>query len=309
METVLISGGTGMIGKELAKSLLAKNYEVIILTRGADTGQPVAANLSYAKWDIHKQIIDKGAITRADYIIHLAGAGVADKRWTKKRKQEIVDSRVKCGELISKALQENTNKVKAIISISGIGWYGPDPVIPNPNPFTEEDPASDDFLATTCKQWEASLAPVIKQGKRLVIMRTGIVLNKGGGALKEFERPLKFGVSTILGTGKQVISWIHINDLVGLFIEAVENENIKGVYNAVSPNPVSNKEFMMKLAVIKRGKFFIPVYVPSFALKLVLGEMSMEVLKSATVSCVKLHYAGFAFVYPTVDAALNDLSK
>ena len=307
MATVLITGGTGMIGKALADALLAKNYQVIIFSRGTAGKQPPPNNLSYVQWDVHKQIIDKEAIAKADYIIHLAGAGVADKRWTKKRKQEIVDSRVKGGELLTKTLQENPNKVKAIISISGIGWYGPDPTVPNPNPFTEEDPAGDDFLATTCKQWEASLAPAARQGKRVVIMRTGIVLSKEAGALKEFEKPLKFGVSTILGSGKQVISWIHIDDLVRLFIAAIEDENIKGVYNAVSPNPVSNKDFMVKLAAIKRGKFFIPVYIPSFILKLVLGEMSMEVLKSATVSCAKLHYAGFNFLFPSANEALNDL--
>jgi uncharacterized protein (TIGR01777 family) len=308
METVLISGGTGMIGKHLTKTLLAKNYKVIILSRTAGK-QATADNLTYAQWDLDKQTINKESVEKADYIIHLAGAGVADKRWNKKRKQEIVDSRVKSGELFCKALEQNTNKVKAVISISGIGWYGPDPAIPNPDPFTEEDPASDDFLADTCKQWEASIAPVTKQGKRLVILRTGIVLSKDGGALKEFEKPLKFGVATILGSGRQVISWIHIEDLTRLFITAIENENISGVYNAVAANSISNKEFMMKLGAIKRGKFFIPIPVPSFALKMVLGEMSIEVLKSATVSCAKLHYAGFNFLYPSVDEALKDLTK
>ena len=324
-----------MIGKALTQALLDKNYQVIILSRAGRSKQsaipketneilskmgvildeaPVTPSAAkgrpiYAQWDISKQTIDKEAIAKADYIIHLAGAGVADMRWSKKRKQEIVDSRVKSGELLDKTLRENANNVKAVVSISGIGWYGPDPAIPNPDPFTEEDPASDDFLADTCKQWEAAIAPVTKQGKRLVILRTGIVLSKEGGALKEFEKPLKFGVATILGNGRQVISWIHIDDLTRLFITAIENENINGVYNAVSSNPISNKEFMMKLGTIKRGKFFIPIPVPSFALKIVLGEMSVEVLKSATVSCAKLHYAGFNFLYPGVDEALKDLTK
>ena len=307
MITVLITGGTGLIGRALTKALLEKNYNVIILSRSTANDQPAAANLSYAQWNIKEQTIDKHAVTRADYIIHLAGAGVADRRWTKKRKQEIVDSRVKSGELIVKALKETSNKVKAIISSSGIGWYGADPVMPNPHPFTEDDPADDAFLGQTCEQWQKSLTPVTELGKRLVIFRTGIVLSNEGGALKEFEKPLQFRLGAILGNGKQIISWIHIEDLVQLYVTAIENEKINGVYNAVSPAPVSNKQFTLGLARIQKGKLFIPVYVPSFVLKLMLGEMSTEVLKSATVSCYKILDAGFSFSYPALDGALKNL--
>ena len=307
MATILITGGTGLIGKALTNALLEKNYKVIILSRGlvgeqADTGNP-----SYAKWDINSQQIDKAAIGNADYIIHLAGAGVADRRWTKKRKQEIVNSRVKGSELIVKALQEIPNKVKAVISASAIGWYGPDPVIPNPKPFREDDTNDNAFLGETCKRWEESLAPISKMGKRLVKLRTGIVLSKEGGALKEFKNPLRFGVAAILGSGKQVISWIHIDDLVRLYIAAIEDQNMNGVYNAVAPGPVSNKKLTLQLARIQKGKFFIPVHVPSFILKIVLGEMSVEVLKSATVSCDKVHYGGFVFLFPSIEAALANL--
>jgi hypothetical protein len=314
MATVLITGGTGMIGRAITQSLLAKNYQVIILSRRASgierpTGswQPITSNLSCAQWDPKGQTIDINAIARADYIIHLAGAGVADKRWTKKRKKEIVDSRVKSGELIVKSLKENTNKVKAIMSSSGIGWYGADPVIPNPHPFIENDPASNDFLGQTCEQWQKSLDPVTELGKRLVIFRTGIVLSNDGGAIKEFKKPIRFGIAAVLGNGKQIISWIHIDDLVNLYITAIENESMNGVYNAVSPSPVSNKHFTLQFAGIKNGKFFIPVYVPSFALKLVLGEMSVEVLKSATVSCNRILDTGFSFSYPTIEKALKNV--
>jgi uncharacterized protein (TIGR01777 family) len=309
MTTVLITGGTGFIGKNLTKALLEKGYQVIILSRHAANDQPPTTNLSYAQWDINKQTIDKEAIMKADYIIHLAGAGIADKRWTQKRKQEIVDSRRKGGELLVKALKENSNHVKAFFSSSGIGWYGPDPQIPNPRPFTEDDPAGNDFLATTCVQWEKSVEPVTKSGKRLVIFRTGIVLGKDGDALKEFLRPLHFGVAAILGNGKQVISWIQIDDLVQLYITAIENEKISGIYNAVAPNHISNKEFTLQLARIKRGKFFIPVYVPSFVVKVVAGGVSVEALKSATVSCDKVIYAGFDFLYPTIAEALKKSLK
>jgi hypothetical protein len=140
-----------------------------------------------------------------------------------------------------------------------------------------------------------------------VKLRTGIVLSNEGGALKEFKKPLRWGVAAILGDGKQMISWIHIDDLVRLYIAAIEDEALNGVYNAVAPKPVSNKELTMQLARVQKGNFFIPGYVPSFVLKLVVGEMSIEVLKSATVSCDKIHYTGFTFLHPTIEAALKNL--
>ena len=307
MTTILITGGTGMIGKALTHALLEKNYKVIVLSRQTNQRQSETTNLSYAAWNVDGQTIDKEAISKADYIIHLAGAGVADKRWTRKRKQEIINSRVKSGELLVKALQDIPNKIKAVICASAIGWYGADPVIPNPKPFREDDQHDISFLGETCKLWEESVEPLRKLGKRLVKLRTGIVLSNEGGALKEFKRPLLFGVAAILGDGKQMISWIHIDDLVRLYITAIEDETLNGVYNAVAPKPVSNKELTLQLARIQKGNFFIPVHAPSFVLKLVLGEMSIEVLKSATVSCDKIHYTGFTFLYPSLDAALKNL--
>lgn len=302
MKTVLITGGSGLVGTALRHALLTKGYKVIILTRNA-AGKKSTDVLSYAEWNVEEQQIDKSAIAGADYIIHLAGAGVADKRWTKKRKKEIVNSRIDSSKLIVDNLRLVPNKVKAIISASAIGWYGADPAIPNPHPFIESDPADNEFLGDTCKKWEASIDAVEQIGKRLVKLRTGIVLSNKGGALKEFKKPLGFGMAAILGNGKQVISWIHIDDLVEMYIAAIENETIRGVYNAVAPNPVSNKEFILHLA--RKNKFFIPIHVPSFLLKIVLGEMSIEVLKSATVSCNKIQAVGFVFHHPTLQVALK----
>lgn len=303
MATVLITGGTGMIGGALTTALLDKGYEVIIITRKLPgTGSD---RLSYAEWNINRKIIDENAIRKADHIIHLAGAGVAEKRWTKKRKEEIVRSRAESGRLIAESLQKISNNVKTLVSSSGIGWYGPDVKL-NPTPFKEDDPVFNDFLGTTCKQWEASLEPVLSMGMRLVKLRTGIVLSKKGGALKEFLKPLRFGLATILGNGKQIISWIHIDDLVSMYISAIENKAMSGTYNAVSPKPVSNKEFVLQLARTKRGKWFIPLRVPKFLLRLVLGEMSIEVLKSASVSADKISRTGFAFRFPELDSALKD---
>ena len=302
MTNVLITGGTGMIGKALTEALLDRGYSVTILTR-KKPGNSSDQCISYAEWDIKNQKIDSDAIAKADYIIHLAGANVGEKRWTKKRKQEIIGSRVDSGQLLIKAMKEIPNQVKAVVSSSGIGWYGPDPVIPNPNPFTEYAPAYSDFLAQTCLQWEQCLEPVTQLGKRLVRLRTGIVLGKKGGALDEFRKPLRFGFATILANGKQMVSWIAIEDLVQLYIKAIEDTQMAGPYNAVAPNPVTNKQLVLQFAKAVNGKSYIPFYVPSFVLKLVLGEMSIEVLKSATVSCNKILQAGFTFRYSTIETA------
>ena len=308
MSTILITGGTGLIGKPLAKSLVALGHEVFILSRTKPATSP-DPKISFSIWDPEKGVIDRELVGRADYIVHLAGAGVADKRWTKKRKEEIVQSRVKSGELLVKTLKETDHHVKALISASAIGWYGEDPSIPNPRPFTETDKASPDFLGKACLLWEKSLDGLNDTPVRVVKFRTGIVLSMEGGALKEFAKPLKAGLATILGSGKQVISWIHIDDMVRLYLDAIKDESIKGVFNAVAPVPVSNKELVLKLAELERKNFFIPVHVPGFALKIAMGEMSTEVLKSTTVNCDKLHVAGYTFLFPTIDAALGALVK
>lgn len=307
METVLITGGTGMIGKALTQALIERGYNVIILTRKASNKQSTTGNLSYAEWDIEKQTIDKETISKADHIIHLAGASVAEKRWTDKRKKEIIDSRVESGKLIVECLKTIPNKVRTVISISGIGWYGPDPQIPNQKPFSENDVVDKSFLGETCRQWEAAIEPVSFMGKRLIKFRTGIVLSNEGGMIVELKKPLSFGFETILGSGKQVVSWIHIDDLVRLFMYALETSSMEGVYNAVAPNPVTNKELVLEIAK-KSGRSFIPIHVPVFALKIRLGEMSIEVLKSATVSSEKIQQAGFIFQYPDVNSAILQLS-
>jgi uncharacterized protein (TIGR01777 family) len=307
MATILITGGTGTIGKSLSKFLVEKQHEVIILTRHP---RPGTGAISYAAWDPAKQTIDIAALQKADYIINLAGAGVADKRWSKKRKQEIVDSRVQSGQVLVKAMQQNTNKVQAVISMSGIGWYGDDNKrSPSQKFFSEGDPADPDFLGETCVKWENAIKPVTALNKRLVIFRTGIVLSNEGGALAEFQKPIKAGIAPFFGNGEQVTSWIHIDDVCRLFLYAIEKERVRGEYNVVAPEPVTNKHLMLALAKKMKGKFFITVYVPSFVLRLILGELSIEILKSAKVSCEKIKAGGFQFLFPTLEVALDDLVK
>lgn len=294
-----------MIGTALTKSLVEKGHEIIILTRKK---KPSTAGIRYKEWNVEKGTIDVSALTEADYLVHLAGANVAGGRWTEKRKKEIIDSRVQSGNLLVKTLHTHPNKVKAVISASAQGFYGPDPQIPNPRPFVEEDEAHPDFLGKTSQLWESAIRPVTELGKRLVIFRIGIVLSTNGGAYAEFRKPVKFGAATILGSGKQVISWIHIKDVVRLFTTAMENTAWEGTYNAVAPHPVSNKTLMLQIAKEKRN-FHVPFYVPSFALQLALGEMSIEVLKSTTVSSQKAEAEGFSFLYPTIGKAVAALER
>ncbi len=306
MQTVLITGGTGMIGKSLTTLFLEKGYKVIVLTRKDKKSRRL--NVSFAKWDVEKGTIDASAIQAANIIVHLAGEGVADKRWSVKRKQAIVDSRVQSGNLLVKALSENQHQVKTFIAASAIGWYGPDTETSLVNGFVETDSSDNSYLGNTCQVWEQSTSDIATMGIRLVTLRIGIVFNKKGGALAEFIKPAKFGLATILGTGKQIVSWIHQQDLCRVIQYAIETPSLVGIYNAVAPEPISNKKLVLAIAK-KTYPIYLPVYVPSFALKIILGEMSIEVLKSAKVSAQKIQAAGFVFDYPTVEEALTDLLK
>lgn len=294
------------MGKALSNALLAKGYKVIILSRET-AGKHNSKNLSYARWDIKNQEIDKAVIKTADHIIHLAGAGVVEKKWTNAYKKEIGESRTESSRLIIESLKNNANKVNTVVSASAIGWYGADKHAGSA--FTEGDAAADNFLGETCKLWEASIEPVAALGKRLIKLRTGIVLSNKGGALPEFKKPLQFGTAAILGDGRQIVSWIHIDDLCRMFIAAIENEKMHGSYNAVATNPVNNKDLTLTLAQAMKGKFYIPVHVPAFILKIMMGERSIEVLKSTTVSNKKILDTGFEFKFTTIEDAVNDLLK
>lgn len=300
----MIAGGSGMIGSAVCKRLLSLNYRIIICTRNKE--KISSENILYAYWDVEKNEIDEEAIKISDYIIHVAGANIAAKRWTRKRKEELLSSRVDGIKLLCTKLVRLEHHIKAIISTSAIGWYGSDPEIPNRQPFEEGDDYFKDFLGETCYKWEQAWKPIKHTSIRLVILRTGIVLGKKSLFVKQLIKPIKFGLAVIPGNGCQVMSWIYIDDLADIYVKAIKDHRYTGIYNAVSPNPVSVKLLIMQLANEIKGSNYIKFKIPSSILKLLLGEMSVEVLKSTTVSCDKLNKAGFVFSYPLAKDAIRE---
>ncbi len=304
MQTILVTGGTGLIGSTLLPFLVDKGYHCIVLTRDKEDKKQ-QPGVEYANWDVKRHEIQAGVVERADYIIHLAGAGVVDKKWTKEYKQVIIDSRTQSSKLLVDTLAKTKNEVKAIISASAIGWYGPDKVAGKA--FTEDDPAANDFLGTTCKLWEESIREAEKQNIRVCTIRTGIVLDDKGGALAEFIKPLKLGVAGVLGSGKQMVSWVHVLDHCRLILHALTTNAMSGPYNSVAPNPVTNEELTRTLAHVKNGNAFFTMHVPKFVLKIMMGQRSEEVLKSTTVSATKIRATGFSFIYSSIKPALENL--
>jgi uncharacterized protein len=290
MNVIGITGGTGFVGKHLADLLLGKGYEVIIFTRSAHKSSR-KENLSYAQWDAQNGLCDIDALQKLDAAINLAGAGIADKRWTGSRKQEIRDSRVKGTDFLVEQLQKHAPNCKTFIAASATGFYGPDHA--GAIPFTEDAPHSNDFLGNTCSEWEAASQKAAAFA-RTVILRFGIVLGKESGAFPKLAQPLSFGIMPILGSGRQMVSWIEIHDLARLIVYMLEQGNLSGIYNAVAQNPVTHLQLMKTIAYVKGG-IKIPAPAPAFLLKLILGEMSEEVLKSSTVSAQKTTETGFQF--------------
>ena len=301
MKTVAITGGTGFVGQHISALLIKKGYNVIVFTRNTNQKAPVPG-ISYALWNPDKEICDTASLAKVDVMVHLAGAGVAEKRWTEQRKKEIVDSRVKSTDFLIRCLKDSALNCKTFIAASATGIYGDD--TPGNTPFTESTAPSDNFLANTCKSWETS-SLAASHFLRTVILRIGIVMGKEGGAFPQFEKPVHFGIMPVLGNGNQVVSWIAIEDLAELFLFSIQQEKISGIYNAVAPNPVSQKKLISAIAGMSGC---IKIHVPSFMLKLLLGEMSTEILKSCTVSAQKISAVGFKFKYPEINMAIKAIT-
>ncbi len=298
-----ITGGTGTVGKRIAALLTSKGYGVTILTRSP--GRPGSKGYQYALFDADNNRCDTAALAGLHAVIHLAGEPVAGKRWTAAQKEKIASSRIAGTRFLVDMLQAHAPSCKTFIGASAIGYYGPDSV--PPKPFTESSPVHPDFLGTVCKQWEEEENRAAGT-MRTVNIRIGIVLAAEAGAFREFAKPLSFGVMPILGSGRQVISWIHVDDLAQLFVKALEDNTMTGAYNGVAPAPADGATMMRTIAAVKGG-LAIPAPVPAFILKIALGEMSIEILKSCTVSAEKTLGSGLSFRYPDLHSAVTQLLK
>ncbi|MFY0603496.1 MAG: TIGR01777 family oxidoreductase [Flavobacteriaceae bacterium] len=293
MTKVLISGGSGLIGKQLSFLLTTKNYAVNILSRNP-------TNSNEYKWDIKQGYIDEKAFENIDYIIHLAGAGIADKRWTSERKQEIIDSRVMSTELLLLKVSELKIPLKGFISASGIGYYG---AITSEHIFNESDTANNDFIGNVCQLWEDAALKFDLANIRTTILRTGIVLSKKGGALAKMKTPI---ISPI-GSAKQYLPWIHIDDICEMYLYSIENPKMKGIYNAVAPEHHTSSSFSKALAkALKR--IYIGLPVPGFLLKLLFGELAIILLKGSRVSSKKISQHGYNFKFSKLKDALKDVT-
>lgn len=296
---ILITGGTGLVGSRLSDLLTKKGHEVVHLSRKKDLKAKYPA---YA-WDIRSESIDPEALD-VDFIVHLAGAGVADKRWTKARKEEIYNSRILSTRLLVKHVSQPDSRVKGLICASAIGIYGFD----TGDVWVDENTAAGtDFLAKVVHDWEAELNPLLEKGIQAAAIRIGIVLSRDGGALPKIETPVRLGAAAALGSGQQYMSWVHIDDLCGIFSYAIEN-NLAGIFNAASPMPVTNQELTTRLAKKLRKPHFLP-NVPTFVLRLMLGELAAVVVGGNRVSSEKIQKTGYHFQFVTLSEALNNLYK
>lgn len=299
-QTIGITGGTGFVGRHLTPRLLAAGHKIVIFSRGK---KPDDGDVRYAHWHPGNQEIDTAALHDIDAMVHLAGAGVADKHWTTARKGEIIASRVDATDFLVAQLQTYAPACKTFIAASATGYYGPDR---SGHVFTEQDPPFDDFLARVCVAWEeASMQAAAAY--RTVIFRFGIVLGKDGGAYPQLAEPMRFGIMPILGSGRQMVSWIHIEDIAGMIQSALAEDAYQGIYNAVAPAPVPHHMLMKTIAKAKGG-IKIPAPVPPFVLRMMMGEASVEVLKSCTVSSKRVGAAGFRFRYPEVSEAVKAIN-
>lgn len=294
---ILITGASGLIGTRLTELLLAQGHSVSHLGRSKKEGE-----VPSFIWDIENGTMDSTALKGIDTLVHLAGAGIADKRWTVSRKREIIESRIKSTQLLFHTLKNNPHSINSFVSASAIGYYGfghEDKI------FFESDLPGKDFLAEVTKHWEVEVDKISSLGLRVAKIRIGIVLSEKGGALKEMARPIKLGLGAPLGTGNQFLSWVHLDDLCRMFVKAVEDEQMIGLYNAAAAW-CTNEEMTRAIAKVLHKPLWLP-HVPAFVLKIILGEMANIVLKGSKISSEKIRQAGFQFKFNRLEDAIRDL--
>ena len=298
MKKVLISGGSGLIGSALSKKLIAKGYKVNILSRSAGEKDGVEVY----EWDVKNAEIDINAYKGVTSIVHLAGAGIADSRWTKKRKKVIIDSRVESARLLYLGAKKAGIDLNTFISASGINYYGSKTT---QHIFQETDPPSPTFIGECCVKWEAA-ADQFKDLTRVVKLRTGVVMSENGGALDKMAKPVKMGVGAPLGSGKQYVPYVHLDDLCDMYIHAIENENVEGTYNACNGDHITNMELTEALAEELKKPLWMP-HVPEFSLKLLFGQMAEIILYGSRASADKIKSTGFKFTFQNIHQTLFDI--
>lgn len=301
-QNVLLTGGTGFVGKYLTDVLIEAGFSVSILSRSDRENN---GRVTYYKWDLKKNYIDKNAVLNADYIIHLAGEGIVEKRWTKRRKKAIIESRVRPVEMIYSILEMNNKKLEAFISASGIGIYG---AITSHKICTENTPPADDFLGITCQKWENAADKIGSLNIRTVKIRTGIVFGKNEGFLKKMVPTFKSGFGAVLGSGKQYLPWIHIEDLCQIYLKSIEDTKLEGAYNACVTDNTTNSRFSKTMAKLYDYSIWIPK-VPAFVLKILLGQMSEAILTGQRVSSEKIQKTGFEFQFTDLEKTLINCIK
>ncbi|MDP4223979.1 MAG: TIGR01777 family oxidoreductase [Bacteroidota bacterium] len=299
METVLITGGNGLLGRHLCDKLPENGYRPAILSR-----KPVrSSGIECYRWDPDKGEIDMEALARTDYVIHLTGVNIGGGRWTRKRKKLIIDSRVKTGKFLFDKMKESGTQLKAFVSISGTGYYGS---VTSEKIFAETDEAADDFLGNVCRQWEEMAFKFADKGIRTVIIRSAPVLTRSGGILGSMSVPVRLGIGSPIGTGKQYFPWIHAEDLCSIFIKAVGDVNMSGVFNTASPEHTTNRDFIRILAGVLKKPFWFPP-IPVFLMKIIFGEMSEMLLTGSRISSDKIRSSGYVFKFPGLETALKNL--
>lgn len=300
IQKILVTGASGLVGSRLTEMLLEKGHHVSHLGRSKKTG-----SIPSFVWNVENKFIDLQALDGVDTIIHLAGAGIADQRWTAQRKKEILESRTHSTQLLVDTLKNQRHTVKTFVGASAIGYYG---FGQGEEVFTEESKAGSGFLADVTREWEEQTNTIATLGLRLVKLRIGIVLSEKGGALAEMAKPIRFGVGAPLGSGKQYLSWIHIDDLCAMFIKAAEDQSLHGAYNGVGTNWVTNAELTKAIAHILNRPLWLP-NIPTFVMNLILGEMAGMVLNGSKVSSAKIQKTGYQFKYLELNEALKSLLK
>lgn len=299
-QTVLITGGTGTIGRRLTQLLQAHGFQVSLLSHSAKT----IPGLTVYKWDVESGELDLTAIQTADYIIHLAGEGIADGRWTDSRKEKILNSRTQSTDLLAKALAENDHHVKAFVGASAIGFYGGDT---GDRPLTETSEGGSDFLAQVVRAWERSEMQIAALGIRTVLLRTGVVLTNEGGALPKIAQPIRLGAGAPIGSGQQYVAWIHLDDMCRMYLQALTDSSWQGIYNAVAPNPVTNETLTRAIAEVLHRPLLLP-NIPAFTIKLLYGEMGIVVTGGNYVLNKRIaDETTFTYQYTDLKTALENL--